>query len=430
MIEKTTFSTTSTTLQPLWQFVPANDFRRPPLPRREAVRRSFGSAWEHIRHSTGLELGRRRDLRSIPNHLLEWAAPPPSSTQAVISLEMTLQPWLENGGLTNGRSPIQVVLDTPGSGVEQVVKDWARRVGWRIIAPPTVKQILAGGGGWLEDLMRGERMPFVLPRLEKCFLRHYDGLNLINRLLDWLDATNQQCLIACDSWAWAFLEQAAQVEAALAEPWALAPFNGARLQFWLPSLARRTYRGAFVFRRADNGRLIFPRADTDEEEDLRRTIPDSLDYYGEWVNVDYFLKQLAAYSRGMPGVVWAWWRQCLQVSHDVEIDMAVQQEAASDQGYTVWVQPWSQLKLISIPPRWGSDALFILHALLLHGEMSAEAMSQLLPLTDNEIRQSLHNLAKINVVNQIHGLWRVTLLGYPTVRQKLQNEGFLVDQQF
>lgn len=425
MIQEFLPSSPSTTLRPLWQFLPASEFQRPPLPRREAVRRGFGSAWEHVRHSTGLELGRRRDLRSIPNHLLEWAAPPPSSTQAVLSLEATLQSWLEDD-----ESLVQVVLDTPGSGVEQIVKDWARRVGWKIIAPPTVPQILGGGEDWLDDLMRGGGTPFVLPRLEKCYLRHYDGLDLMNRLLDWLVSTRQKCLIACDSWAWAFLSQAAQVEAALAEPWVLAPFNGARLQFWLPSLARRTYRGAFVFRRADTGRLIFPRADSDEEEDLRRTIPDSLDYYGEWVNVDYYLKQLAAHCRGLPGIVWAWWRRCLQVSNDVEIGTAVQQEAALDRGYTVWVQPWSQLKPVTIPPRWGSEVFFVLHALLLHGEMSAETMGKLLPLNDNQIRQSLHNLAKVEIVNQIHGLWRVTLLGYPAVRQKLENEGYLVDVAF
>lgn len=402
-------------------------FERPFPPRREAARQNIRYAWNRIRDQAGLEPQTQRDLHAIPNYLLEWAAPPPSSTQAVLSLELLLEPWFLE---TIPFPSTQVLLDTPGSGVEQVTKDLARRLGWRIITPPTVTQILAGGDEWLADVMRPDGGPFVLPRLEKCYLRHYDGFTLINRLLDWLDQTEQRCVLACDSWAWSFLDKSIQIEAALAPPLALAPFNGARLQYWLPSLARRTYRGAFVFRRADNGRLLFPRADSDQEEELRHAIPDSLDYYGEWVNVDYYLKQLAAYCRGMPGVAWAWWRRCLHVSADLTIDTAVQQEAALDAGYTVWVQPWSQVKLINIPPRLGTEAFFILHALLLHGEMSLDTIATLLPFTHNQIRQSLYQLSQLEIVNQLNGLWRVTLLGYPVVRQKLESEGYLVDEKF
>ena len=417
----------SSTLRPVWEFIPMSEFERPFPPHRETIRQNMSYAWNRIRDRAGLEPQNQRGLYAIPTYLLEWAAPPPSSTQAMLSLDMLLEPWLLE---TVPFPACQVILDTPGSGIEQVVKDLARRLGWRIIVPPTVEQILAGGDEWLAEVMRPEAGPFVLPRLEKCYLRHYDGFTLINRLLEWIDQTQPRCLLACDSWSWSFLDMAVQAESALSLPLVLAPFDGARLQYWLPSLARRTYRGAFVFRRADNGRLLFPRADSDPEEALRHTIPDSLDYYGDWVNVDYYLKQLAAYCRGMPGVAWAWWRRCLQISGDLNIDMSLQQEAAVDEGYTVWVQPWSQLKLIHIPPRLGTEAFFILHALLLHGEMSLDTMSMLLPFTNNQIRQTLYQLTQLEITNQYNGLWRVTLLGYPVVRQKLESEGYLVDEKF
>ena len=111
---------------------------------------------------------------------------------------------------------------------------------------------MAGGDAWLDNIKGDALAPVVLPKLGSCYLRHHDGLALIGRLLDWLASTRRRCLMACDSWAWAYLVNALQIDTMLPTPLTLAPLDGRRLQFWLPTLAR-TNGGRFVFRDAGNG---------------------------------------------------------------------------------------------------------------------------------------------------------------------------------
>lgn len=421
--------------KPLWQYIPAADHATPGAPAREAVRKEWTLFWERLRTRAPLQLIPKQELHAIPQYLLNWAAPPPSSTQGVMALQAALEYWLtaEDPSLA-----VQVVVGAPGSGLERIVRDLARHLQWRCIEPPTPEEILAGGEEWLDQVLEESDEPLVIPALGKCYLRHHDGLDLMNRLLDWLAITKRRYLVVCDSWAWTFLTKAVQIDAMLPMPWTLAPFHAARLQFWLPSLARRTYRGAFVFRYVNSGELVFPYPERDilpgannGTNHNRAIAPEGgrsqRDKFADWVSVDYFLKQLGAHSRGIPGVAWAYWRQCLKISADAEIDKDVLAEAAGDEGYTVWVQSWSQLKLPFVPAWAGTQELFVLHALMLHRGLTADLLAEILPYSDNQVRQILYRLRNADLVNNVQETWRVTLMAYPAVRQFLASEGYLVD---
>ncbi len=411
--------------RPLWEFIPTNDYIVPAAPPREAVRKRLNWFRHRLQTVSPAELARKRDLRAIPQHLLNWAAPPPSPTQGMLGLELYLNEWMQS---RRPQFPVQVVIGPPGSGAEQIVADLARRKQWKLIRPPSYEQILAGGDQWLAQFNEKEETPLVLPQLGKCYLRHQEGLELMDRLLDNLAITRRRVLIACDSWAWAFLRKAVQVDAMLPVATSLAAFHAERLQFWLPLLARRTYQGAFIFRQVSDGELMFPMV---EREELQSSnLPDAYDQerYAEWLNVNYFLKQLATHSRGVPGVAWALWRQCLKIEVDTQINPNFLAQASRDKGYTVWVLPWAQVKFPFVPGWAGTEDLFVLHALLLHGGMTAEWLDAVLPYSDNQVRQIMHRLRHAGLVNVNQGVWRVTLLGYPAVRRFLVSEGYLTDR--
>lgn len=410
--------------RPLWEFVPADAFAAPPAPAREIVRKRVDWFRQRLQDVTPAELARKRELRAIPTHLLNWAAPPPSATQGSLALEAALESWMST---RRPSLPVQVVIGAPGSGVEQVVVDLARRMQWKLIPPPSYDEILDGGREWLGQFSEADDVPLVLPRLGKCYLRHQEGLELMDRLLDWLAVTKRRCLIACDSWAWSFLQRAVQVDAMLPSTWTLAPFHAERLQFWLPLLARRTYKGAFIFRHVADGELAFPMVEREELDASNLPAVYERDRYAEWLNVSYFLKQLASNGRGVPGIAWALWRQSLQIEASTRIDPDFLAQASRDQGYTVWVLPWSQVKLPFIPGWADAPELFVLHALLLHSGMTAEWLDQVLPYSDNQVRQIMYRLRSAGLVNMTNGIWRVTLLGYPAVRRFLASEGYLVD---
>lgn len=411
--------------RPIWEFVQADAYSVPPAPAREIVRKRVDWFRQRLQDVTPAELARKRELRAIPGHLLNWAAPPPSATQGSLALENALESWMAT---LRPLLPVQVVVGAPGSGAEQIVVDLARRMQWKLILPPSYDEILEGGEDWLTQFNEDEDVPLVLPRLGKCYLRHQEGLELMDRLLDWFAVTRRRCLIACDSWAWAFLQRAVQVDAMLPSTWTLASFHAERLQFWLPLLARRTYKGAFVFRLVSNGDLVFPMVEREELEGSNVPAVYERDRYAEWLNVNYFLKQLASSSRGVPGVAWALWRQSLQIEASTRIDPDSLAAAAGDEGYTVWVRPWSQVKLPFIPAWASTPELFVLHALLLHSGMTAEWLDQVLPYSDNQVRQIMYRLRSAGLVNMTNGIWRVTLLGYPAVRRFLASEGYLVDE--
>lgn len=419
-------STTNTIYNPVWQYIPLAEYHTPSAPARETIRRELVTFWERWRMKSPLDFTARfnpkPELRPLPDNLLMWAAPPPSSTQGTLALHIALQDWLAT---EEPEETVRVIVGTPGSGVDQIVREMARRLDWQSIAPPTSREILAGGDNWLAQIFSG-RDPIVIPWLGKSYLRHQDGLMLMNRLLDWLETTDRRCLISCDSWAWAYLSRTLQIDAILPNAWTLAPFNAARLQSWLPLLARRTFNGAFVFRNAGNGQRLFPADNKQEMEDFHSQ-HKRMEMYADWMNTDYYLKQVAAHSRGIPGIAWMHWRQCLQVVAGTEINAETLQEAAEDTGYTVWVQPWSQMRF-PIAPAWtGTEEMFVLHALLLHGGMSAQLLGDILPLTDNQVLQILIRLREAQLVQERNYTWQVSLHGYPAVRQLLAGEGYLVD---
>jgi hypothetical protein len=336
----------------------------------------------------------------------------------VIALESALEEWCFT---KDTKKSVKVIVGPPGSNVEQAVSTLGNRNGWLRLGAPTPGEILAEGSTWLENIEGDELTPIVIPQLGNCYLRHQDGLALISRLLDRLETTRRRCLIACDSWAWAYLVKALQIDAMLPTPLTLAPIDGRRLQFWLPTLAR-TNGGQFVFRDGGNGQPIFMVASNYDDLIRRNAKPGQMEIFGEWVGASNLVKQLAAYSRGLPMVAWTLWRECLQVAPDTKIENE-QKIIQENDWYTVWVKPWAQLHLPSVPQSAGTTESIILHTLLLHGGAKAELLELLLPLSHNQVRHTLHHLQELGLVEIKAGNhWQVTLLGYPAVRQFMAPE--------
>jgi hypothetical protein len=411
----------------IWEYIPLTQYLKPNGPTGEVVRGGLTSAWRMLRPKARQASIDQGTLCAAPPYLLNRAAPLPDLDQMVIALEDALQDWCFT---KDSKKSVRVIVGPPGSNVGQAVATLGCRNGWAKLGPPTPAEILAGGDAWLENIKSDELVPLVIPELGRCYLRHQDGLALISRLLDRLESTRRRCLIACDSWAWAYLVEALHIDAMLPMPLTLAPIDGTRLQFWLPTLARSN-GGHFVFRDAGNGQPIFGIA-ADYDDIIRsNSKPGQMESFGEWVGAGSLVKQLAAYSRGLPQVAWSWWRECLQVAPDaVALDARkeLEQMARADDWYTVWVKPWSQLHLPSLPRSAGTTESIILQTLLLHGVATAELLELLLPLSHNQVRHTLHQLMEVNLVElKADNRWQVTLLGYPTVRQFMENEGYLVD---
>lgn len=413
----------------LWRYIRLEEFSKPKEPTKETVRKGVLGFLKKFRRTppqTESAIS-HTDLHVFPPDVLDKVVSPPDWYEQFSALNVVLEDWLK---LTADQEEFsaQIIVGAPYSGTSQGVTHWATTQKWRIIEPPGIEQIFEGGKDWLSQLDTGKNMPLVIPCLERFYLRHHDGLTLIRRLLGWLWNNRCRCLIGCDSWAWAYLCKAIHIDSLFPNPFILEAFDHERLQHWFQSLSLISGKKCFVFRQADNGKFVIPPQKTLEtpgNNNIQTKKP--LNNSGKPASVTNFLNNVASYSRGIPWVAWAIWRYSLRQTPDGDVLKTIQEDAKTDRCCMLWVIPWSQLNLPIIPYTKNQKQPFVLHTLLLHDGLPSQVLSHVLSISDVEIIQILHHLKNDGILDVEQGIWRVTPLSYPSVRQFLNSEGYLVD---
>jgi hypothetical protein len=390
----------------LWEYVSLLDYAPP-----SASAKVISETWFAALHARLLPerqpeediFEEREDLKTLPQAQLEQVAPAPAWGAAAEALDARLQGWLANN--ETHLSPM-FLIGAPFSGHAATLAAWAAQHGWRCIESPSVEAVLAGDSEWLSAQF-GDGQPWVLPNLEKAYLRHADGLGVIRRFFAQLYAGKLgRGLVGCDSWGWAFLKNVwpDRLSAALA----LAPFDAAHLTRYLQHTTDTAGgQPPCQFRQSNNGKYVLPPPKANDNGDA----PQQSD----------FLERLAVYSRGILGVAWAIWRESLRIEPEGDV-------AEETPGRTVWVAPWGEIKLPSIPGSAGHNHAFALHALLLHNGLDADTLQRVLPLAPGDVIEILYLLQSVKLLEQHEGVWRVTPQGYPAVRQFLADNGYPTDK--
>jgi DNA-binding transcriptional ArsR family regulator len=336
---------------------------------------------------------------------LERIAAPPNYERLIPALQAALTEWADADGMQGN---IQVVVNPPMANLPAVLGGWARERCWWKIEPPSYAQILEGGQDWLDTFKYDEEKPLLIPDLGRIYLRHHNGLDLIRRLLDWLWIRKGLCLIGCDSWAWSYLSQALQIDTQLPPPLTLAACDSDHLLAWFSQLAAGAERFGFAFRQANNGKYVL------------------LPHNRDMVDISDYLKHLAAFARGNPGLAYAIWRGSLQYGANAEVDPKALESAGRDANRTVWVKNLGSLNLPDLPGA-SQDKLFVLHTLLLHAGLPIKELAEILPLSAPEIMRAVHILRNAGLILLEGERWVISPLGYPAVRQILSQEGYLMD---
>jgi hypothetical protein len=218
-------------------------------------------------------------------------------------------------------------------------------------------------------------------------------------------------VIGCDSWAWSFLQKVCSFR----QPNALTlqAFDSERLKAYFEVLAVSSVFGHLRFRASDSGEDILPPPGDSDEQDPVATSP--------------FLKRLAAHSRGILGVAWAYWRSSLCAEPDETPESDSHADTMKDllPQNIIWLR--SGLQEPAIPVGTNPDNAFVLHCLLLHKSLPVDLLVDLLPLPRSAITATLHLLTSAGLVQEHNNAWRVSARGYPVVRQFLKNNGYMVD---
>lgn len=357
-------------MKSIWSFIPLEKFSPPSPPTREAVRTGWRVFWRRFsRPASGSAQAARsafRPPRERPAPSSDHPVPP--WDDAVPELAQTLSPW---PGIDPAKEAVRVVVGGPHGGIQEIVRRLAEREGWRLADPPSPGGILSGDAQRLEALPGKNEAPIAIAALERWFLRHPDGHGLVRGLFDRLHATGMPCLIGCDSWAWAYLDKAMAIGAICHAPFAPAPFDANRLRALLDDSFGDEESGG-----------------NDREQEI-----------------------LAATSRGNPGVAWA-------IRHHAAA--AALRETGEPEGKFGGAP-------LEVPAGIGRIESFILHAVLIHGGVSAALLPEILDLPAASLSGGASRLLAAGLVEESSDILRVTPLAYPAVREFLVNLGFLAD---
>jgi hypothetical protein len=106
---------------------------------------------------------------------------------------------------------------------KQLLHAWAKEYGAQVLEPPSAASLLDGTAGLWPELRNPGETLFVIPELERCFLRHYRGIRLARQLVESVWSQRCNLVIGCDTWAWKYLCTSVQIDALCPEVLTAAP---------------------------------------------------------------------------------------------------------------------------------------------------------------------------------------------------------------
>ena len=363
-----------------------SDYHAPDLPTEEWLRQRWRQLRALVSRGGDRPMVAEDKLNRATLSMLDKVVAPPACGPVIAELS-TAVAAIADEGLTTTRLTLIVV---PPCDENDVVGTWARQEGHDILDPPPRATLL--GPAAPPDLS-GEGL-LVIPGLERWVLRHADGLWAVRALLAALDMTGRRVVVGCSSWGWAFLSQAVAVDLILPEPLTFRPFDARRLSDWFADLGQAGH-GEVRFRMASSGASLLTSEDASDD----------------------FFEKLAALSRGIPWVAWHLWRQALRSNDDDEVPTA----AEGEHRQTLWVAALNELIL---PGHHPQVALLVLHALLIHGSLTAEELDAVVPIDGRGT--IVASLVASGFLERDGASVRVRTAAYPSIRSGLSSAGFPV----
>ncbi|WP_372964398.1 hypothetical protein [Marinobacter sp.] len=341
-------------------------------------------------------------LPALSAKKLQKYAPEPGAEPLAEALNEQLEA-LRQSGVHNRQ--VSFLVAPPFSGVAEALLTMQRRV---ITPPENLLMSEQDVVGWWDEQLGGD--DWVLPELADFWLRHRSGLNLLKEFFARVALDNAgNGVVGCSSWCWQFwLRYLPELHVG---PITLAPLTGERLTQWLHYLAAEKSGRPLTARMTHDGLYVLPA----QAEDPKTK------YSG-------FCQDLANLARGNRGVTHAIWQRTLRAKPEEETGQDDDEENPVD-GPKCWVVPLHQLSLPSVPHGSGLQAGFVLHALLMHNGLTAEQLEWVTGSAARELTLTLARFIRADVIlqDETTGVYRLTPLGYPSVRKYLQSKGFPVD---
>lgn len=400
------FASEANTEGTLWEFVSPAVYAVPALPVRSAVAQRVAMVRNFLRHSSRrpeIPVKREADLNTLSPILQSRFVRALPWEEASQGLALALGDWPSSSCEGDAR----LVIGQPFSGHAEFLTIFASQHHAVRIPSPSEEQIFTNDSRWFSS-WPSLGLPWVLPRLERCFLRHARGLDLVRTFLNLVaDGKLGPGIFGCASWSWAYLRRVAPVPCA---GLTLQAFDAERLQRLFLNLAALKSSNSVHFCNAITGRdiLVAPAKQEPPRE-------------------EFF--QLAAYCRGNVSTAAYYWRERLRSEPDPE---AFAQENGEERRPSIpedvtriWVADMPEEPVL--PTECEEEMRLIMHASLVHDGLPTEFLEELLPWPIWKSEAFLQRMRQLGLLHCPEKRWVVREGAYAAVRRMLRSHGYLVD---
>lgn len=391
----------------LWEFVPLSEYRLPAAPARsvasdlwKTVKRVFVKDQDPLTEP----LEKERELHGLTQVQLAHLVPPLQWDHASEALEVRLQDWVAESDSTLN---VRCLITPPYVDRASMLRQWAKRHNAHVLQAPDLDMVLqARSIAW--PVADGH--PWVIPDLERYFLRHAQGLGMVRELLNHACAQHsQKILLGCDSWSWSYLRRICR--APIVGALTLQAFDSVRLERLFCGMAEVDEGGRLCFLNAQNGHSII-------------TVPDGAE--GSRIELEH----LAAHCRGNVATAVTYWRESLRSTEQApEPESQSGPDSGSGQAPDSTRQIWvsSLLPDVTLPSGKDEDAFLLMHTLLLHGGLALGGLVQTLPMSPNRIEALLERMHQMGLLEDSNAVWSVRSIAYAAVRDVLVSHNYLSD---
>jgi len=165
---------------------------------------------------------------------LENYEPPAQSLSETTDLKSGTQAfddWLHHFGTEAPYAGFPQAVAGLFGNAGQLLHGWAKERGAQILEAPPAESLLDGTAELWPALQNPGDAIFVIPSLERCFLRHFRGIRLARQLVETVWAKPCRFVIGCDAWAWKYLRQAVQIDSLCPDAVTAAPLMTHPVEF-------------------------------------------------------------------------------------------------------------------------------------------------------------------------------------------------------
>jgi hypothetical protein len=303
------------------------------------------------------------------------------------------------------------LIEPPFSHLDDKLNTWAAKSGRTVVDPP--ENLLGGAPFDDKDIPEGD---WIIPNLERWFIRHPRGLEQVRSLFRYLvENDTSRGIIACHSWSWNFLQKAIGIQPPQNRLYTLKSTGVEEFAREILYYVYEKTGQEVELRQTNNGQTVIKWKPETPESPVDPTHPP--------VEIGDFMKQLISYSRGNRSIAVSFWKKSLRTEPDEELENS-ETETSRDH---FWVVPWADLELPFVPSHYNWKHLTILHTLLIHERLSQELLNKLLPQNDDELTMLITELIHNDLVAREGRQLRITENGYPAIRQQLNQHGYQTD---